>query len=34
MKQWLIGALVAAVAATSVPDVAEAKRFRSSSRAV
>ena len=27
MKQWLIGALVAAVAATSVPDVAEAKRF-------
>jgi predicted lipid-binding transport protein (Tim44 family) len=27
MKQWLIGALVAAVAATSLPDVAEAKRF-------
>jgi predicted lipid-binding transport protein (Tim44 family) len=27
MKQWLIGALVAVVAATSVPNVAEAKRF-------
>jgi predicted lipid-binding transport protein (Tim44 family) len=27
MKQWLIGALVAAGAPTSVPDVAEAKRF-------
>lgn len=27
MKQWLIGALVAVVAATSVPHVAEAKRF-------
>jgi len=27
MKQWLIGALVAVVAATSVPTVAEAKRF-------